>query len=127
MLLRIAAAAGRTRVQPGDSTADVLKHRLLVPTAKPCLPAPPPSRACPFPQGPRTHLRVVRPVYASPSIVRVDLKTSKAEAPRPSWPDIYFAARRSSPYHSREPFIMPPPPRVHGESLCSLGSHHIMR
>jgi hypothetical protein len=41
--------------------------------------------------GPRTFVKVVRPVYAAPSVARVDLKTSKAAATAVSWPDLYFA------------------------------------
>ena len=40
----------------------------------------------------RTYVKVVKPVYAAPSVARVDLRTSKAEgAPQPSWPDLYFS------------------------------------
>jgi hypothetical protein len=41
--------------------------------------------------GPRTFVKVVKPVYAAPSVARVDLKTSKAAATQVSWPDVYFA------------------------------------
>ena len=40
----------------------------------------------------RTYVKVVKPVYAAPSVARVDLRTSKADgAPQPSWPDLYFS------------------------------------
>ena len=41
--------------------------------------------------GPRTFVKVVKPVYAAPSVARVDLKTSKAAATQISWPEVYFA------------------------------------
>ncbi len=43
--------------------------------------------------GPRTFVKVVKPVYAAPSVARVDLKTNKAAATQLSWPDVYFAVR----------------------------------
>ena len=43
--------------------------------------------------GPRTFVKVVKPVYAAPSVARVDLRTAKAAATNLSWPDIYFAVR----------------------------------
>jgi hypothetical protein len=46
--------------------------------------------------GPRTFVKVVKPVYAAPSVARVDLRTSKAAATSSSWPDLYFAVRASS-------------------------------
>ncbi len=45
--------------------------------------------------GPRTFVKVVKPVYAAPSVARVDLKTNKAAATQLSWPDVYFAVRRA--------------------------------
>ena len=47
--------------------------------------------------GPRTFVKVVRPVYAAPSVARVDLKTEKAAATQLSWPDVYFAVRALPP------------------------------
>jgi len=40
----------------------------------------------------RTYAKVVKPVYAAPSVARVDLRTSKADgAPQASWPELYFS------------------------------------
>ena len=43
--------------------------------------------------GPRTFMKVVKPVYAAPSVALVDLQTNKAAATQPSWPDVHFAVR----------------------------------